>query len=278
MNRSSVIRVTVSLAMLGLAAGCANNSRQEELAYVERAVEVIYAEAIDSLERQNWELAGAQFDEVQRQHPYSVWAQRSMLMAAYVRYRARDYDEAISSAQQYIALHPGAEGAPYAYYLVAVAHFDQIIDVGREQARSVLAEAALREVVARFPQSEYARDAALKLDMVKDQLAGKEMEIGRYYLRRNEHLAAINRFRTVVKTYDTTTHAPEALHRLVEAYLSIGLEGQAQAAAAVLGFNYPGSEWYADTYTLMTGRGVELPVRPQSDGDAWYQRMWNAVF
>jgi len=260
-------------------AACAGTSRQEQLAYIERPVEVIYDEATQSLDRRNWDLAAAQFNEVQRQHPYSVWAQRAMLMAAYSHYRSRDYDDAIKSAQEYVSLHPGGDGAPYAYYLIAVSHFDQIIDVGREQARSELALAALNEVTARFPDSEYARDAELKQDMVRDQLAGKEMEIGRYYLRRSEHLAAINRFRKVVQTYDTTSHAPEALHRLVESYLSIGLVGQAQAAAAVLGHNYPGSDWYQDSYALMQGQGVELPKTPDSKaGFNMCERAWNVIF
>jgi outer membrane protein assembly factor BamD len=200
-----------------------------------------------------------------------------MLMAAYAHYRSRDYDEAIGSAQEFIALHPGADGAAYAYYLVAISHFDQIIDVGREQARSELALAALNEVTRRFPQSDYARDAELKIDMVRDQLAGKEMSIGRYYLKRDEHLAAINRFRRVIEEYDTTTHAPEALHRLVEAYLAIGLVSQAQAAAAVLGHNYPGSDWYADSYALMTRQGVAMEAA-EADGSGWFSRMWGRLF
>jgi outer membrane protein assembly factor BamD len=256
-----------SLAGAALLGGCASNSRQQELAYVERPVETIYSEAVRSLDRRNWDIASRQFDEVQRQHPYSPWAQRAMLMSAYSHYRSRDYQDAIQSAQEYIRLHPGGDGAPYAYYLVAICHFDQIIDVGREQARSELTLAALNEVTARFPQSPYARDAELKTDMVRDQLAGKEMEIGRYYLRRSEHLAAINRFKAVIQKYDTTSHAPEALHRLVEAYLSIGLVSQAQASAAVLGHNYPGSDWYTDSYKLMQGVGVELHQAPDRNAD-----------
>lgn len=259
------------------ATGCASRARQEETAYVERPVETIYNEGMRNLDRLNWPEAAKQFDEVQRQHPYSTWAQQALLMAAYARYRSRDYDEAIASAQEYITLHPGGEGAPYAYYLVAMCQFDQIIDVGREQARSELALAALNEITTRFPETEYARDAEVKKDMVRDQLAGKEMEIGRYYLRRNEHLAAINRFKRVIDLYDTTTHTPEALHRLVEAYLSVGLVSQAQAAAAVLGYNYPGSDWYTDSYALMTSQGVEVPQKPDNDGN-WLTRMWKAVF
>ncbi len=279
MRSSHALKLMLAAGAALAAAACAGTSRQEELAYIERPVEIIYEEATRSLDRNNWDIAAAQFDEVQRQHPYSPWAQRSILMAAYARYRSRDYDEAIESAQEYISLHPGGDGAPYAYYLIAVSHFDQIIDVGREQARSELALAALNEVTARFPESEYARDAELKQDMVRDQLAGKEMEIGRYYLRRSEHLAAINRFKKVVQTYDTTSHAPEALHRLVEAYLSIGLVGQAQAAAAVLGHNYPGSDWYQDSYALMQGQGVQLPAQPDSKaGFNMFERAWNVIF
>jgi outer membrane protein assembly factor BamD len=263
----SIPALKASLA-LGIAlmtvSACASNSRQEDLAYIERPVETIYNEATRSLERSLWDRAALQFDEVQRQHPYSPWAQRAMLMSAYARYRSRDFDEAVSSAEEYIALHPGGDGAPYAYYLIAISHFDQIIDVGRDQARSHLALASLNEVIARYPQSDYARDAELKLDMVRDQLAGKEMEIGRYYLNRSEHLAAINRFKKVITDYQTTSHAPEAMHRLVEAYLSIGLTGQAQQTAAVLGFNYPGSDWYSDSYALMQGQGVTLPAKPDA--------------
>lgn len=261
--RSTVVRMAlVASAALALTA-CGGNKR-DEIAYVERPVETIYNDALRSLDRRNWDLAAAQFDEVQRQHPYSAWAQRAMLMSAYAHYRSRSYDKAVSAAQDYISLHPGGDGAPYAYYLIGICQFDQIIDVGRDQARSDLALASLNEVIARYPGSDYARDAELKNDMVKDQLAGKEMEIGRYYLNRGEHLAAINRFKKVVTDYQQTTHTPEALHRLVESYVSIGLMGQAQQSAAVLGHNYPGSDWYADSYALMQGQGVDLPQPPDA--------------
>lgn len=260
--RSTAFRTALAAGAALAATACAGN--REEVAYVERPVETIYNEALVRLDRNNWDQAAAQFDEVQRQHPYSPWAQRAMLMSAYAHYRSRDYEKAISSAQEYISLHPGGDGAPYAYYLLAICQFDQIIDVGRDQARSDLALLALNEVTARFPESDYARDASLKTDMVMDQLAGKEMEVGRYYLLRGEHLAAINRFRTVVTEYQSTTHVPEALHRLVESYLSIGLIGQAQQTAAVLGHNYPGSNWYSDSYALMQGQGVELPAPPDA--------------
>jgi outer membrane protein assembly factor BamD len=265
MRSTNGLKVCLAAGFALAASACAGgNSRQTDLAYIERPVETIYNEALRSLDRNVWPLAAAQFDEVQRQHPYSPWAQRAMLMASYARYRARDYEKSISSAEEYISLHPGGDGAPYAYYLIAISHFDQIIDVGRDQARSDLALRALTEVTARFPESDYARDAELKMDMVRDQLAGKEMEIGRYYLQRSEHLAAINRFKKVITDYQTTSHVPEALHRLVEAYLSIGLAGQAQQSAAVLGHNYPGSDWYSDSYALMQGQGVTLPKKPDA--------------
>jgi outer membrane protein assembly factor BamD len=275
-NSAIALKVLLAASLAATSAACASSSKAKNLAYVERPVETIYNDAVHELDRHVWQGAASQFDEVERQHPYSVWAQRSMLMAAYARYKAKDYDKSISSAQEYISLHPGGDGAPYAYYLVAVCQFDQIIDVGREQARTELALAALHEVTERFPDTSYARDAELKTDMVRDQLAGKEMEIGRYYLKRNEHLAAINRFRKVVETYDTTSHTPEALYRLVESYLSIGLNGQAQASAAVLGFNYPGSQWYADAYKLMTEAGVEAP-KPTNDINL-IKRMWDVAF
>ena len=275
--RSIAFRTALAASATLAASACAGN--RQEVAYVERPVETIYNEALGRLDRNNWDQAAAQFDEVQRQHPYSPWAQRAMLMSAYAHYRSRDYEKAISSAQEYISLHPGGDGAPYAYYLVAICQFDQIIDVGRDQARSNLALLALNEVTARFPESDYARDATLKTDMVMDQLAGKEMEVGRYYLMRGEHLAAINRFRTVVTQYQSTTHVPEALHRLVESYLSIGLIGQAQQTAAVLGHNYPGSNWYSDSYALMQGQGVELPTPQDSKaGFNLFDRIGKAIF
>lgn len=277
--RSTAFRTALAAGAALAATACGGNSRSEELAYVERPVENIYNEALRSLDRNSWDLAAAQFNEVQRQHPYSPWAQRAMLMSAYAHYRSRDYEKAVSSAQDYISLHPGGDGAPYAYYLVAICQFDQIIDVGRDQARSDLALLALNEVTARFPESDYARDAELKTDMVRDQLAGKEMEVGRYYLERGEHLAAINRFKRVITDYQTTSHVPEALHRLVEAYLSIGLTGQAQQTAAVLGHNYPGSDWYADSYALMQGQGVSLPEKPDAKaGFNMFERLGRMFF
>ncbi|WP_018997772.1 outer membrane protein assembly factor BamD [Hirschia maritima] len=250
-NTSLLVSMTAALIM----AGCSSSNRKQDLAYIEKPVEQLYNDAAKSLDRKQWARATLEFQEVQRQHPYSEWAERAMLMTAYVQYRSKQYNEVVSSAQQYTALYPSSDSAAYAYYLIGLTHFDQITDVGRDQGRTELALAALQDVVRRYPTSEYARDAELKIDMVRDQLAGKEMEIGRYYQKSSEFLAAINRFKRVIDEYETTTHTPEALHRLVESYLSIGLKGQAQAAAAVLGHNYPASEWYEDSYKLMQKHG-----------------------
>lgn len=252
---------------------CQNSNRRQELAYVERPVEQLYARATDELDKRDFDQAILLFNEVERQHPYSEWARRSSLMSAFAAYESRKYDEAIGTSQRYLSLNPAGQGASYAYYLIAVSHFDQIMDVGRDQKTTELARDALRDVVRRYPESDYARDAMVKLDMVQDQLAGKEMEIGRWYLRRNQHLSAINRFRTVVKEYDTTNHAPEALHRLVEVYLSMGLKQDALASGAVLGYNYPESVWYRDTYRLLSGEGLDPEAASEAQKRSWLQRL-----
>jgi outer membrane protein assembly factor BamD len=234
--------------------------------YVERPVEQLYNDARDQLARRNYSEAIVGFEEVDRQHPYSEWARRSLLMTAYAKYQQNKYEDAIADAQRFAALYPGNESAVYAYYLIAICYFEQIVDVGRDQRMTELALASLNELVQRYPQSEYARDARLKIDMTQDQLAGKEMDIGRYYLRESQQLAAIGRFRRVIDVYQTTTHVPEALHRLVEANLSMGLVEEATKVGSVLGFNYPGSEWYEASYKLLTDRGAAPSVRPQRRG------------
>lgn len=252
MRSNPLLSATCLAALLGMGA-CQSGGGPDRIAYVERPVEMLYNAASAELDSRSYAEAIQLFNEVERQHPYSEWARRATLMTAYAHYRARQYDDAAAVAQRFIALHPGTDGAAYAYYLVAVSYFEQIIDVGRDQGTTVLARAALQDVVRRFPETDYARDATLKLDMVADQLAGKEMEVGRWYLRKNQHLAAVNRFRTVVDGYGTTTHVPEALHRLVETYLSMGLRGEALAAASVLGHNFPDTRWYRMSYNLVGG-------------------------
>ncbi len=258
-SKKNALIICSTALVLGLAACSANDEGKIEAPnrYVERPVEDLYNEALDELTDGIYRNAAAMFDEVERQHPYSSWARRAMLMSAYAHYLDKDYDLTILSAERFLALHPGNKDAPYAHYLIAVSYYEQITDVGRDQKTTELALANLLEVVRRYPDSEYARDARLKIDLTQDHLAGKEMAIGRYYLFKGEFIAATNRFTTVVQKFQTTTHVPEALHRLVEANLSIGLQGEAQSAAAVLGFNYPGSRWYEDAYDLMREADLE---------------------
>lgn len=235
---------------------CQSTRRNPELAYVERPVEQLYNQAASRLDRRDYARAIQFFEEVERQHPYSDWARKAMIMSAFASYQSRDYESAISGAQRYLALHPGGSEAEYAYYLIAMSWFDQILDVGRDQATTERARDAMLDVIRRYPGSDYARDARLKLDMVNDQLAGKEMEVGRWYLRSNQTLAALNRFKAVVEQYETTSHTPEALHRLVEAYLTLGLRDQAVAAGSTLGHNFPDSDWYQMSYRLLTIQGL----------------------
>ncbi|WP_341912142.1 outer membrane protein assembly factor BamD [Ferrovibrio terrae] len=242
---------------------------KKEAPYVEKPVEELYNRAMDAMAAQEWEAAAKGFDEVERQHPYSVWANKAQLMAAYSYYQKNQYSEAISAADRFIQLHPGSKETPYAYYLTAVCYYEQITDVGRDQKITQQALSALEEVVRRYPSSEYARDARLKIDLTRDHLAGKEMTIGRYYLRNNQQIAAINRFKAVIEKFQTTTHVPEALHRLAEAYMSLGIVEEAQNVAAVLGYNYPGSEWYVDTYTLVTGQAVPT-ASTSSEKKPWW--------
>ena len=240
--------------------------KKPTLAFEERPVELLYDAGATRLDRHEWSEAADYFHEVERQHPYSEWSRRAILMTAYAHYMGNDYAEAIADSDRFISLYPGNVATPYAYYLKAICYFEQIVDVGRDQANASAAGEALREVVKRYPASEYAADARLKIDMVNDQLAGKEMNIGRYYLRSGDPMAAIGRFRTVIDKYQTTSHTPEALYRLVEAYLTVGLVGEAKRNGAVLGYNYPGDPWYADAYTLLTGRGYQPTIRPQPGG------------
>ncbi|GJL93107.1 MAG: outer membrane protein assembly factor BamD [Hyphococcus sp.] len=248
--------VCILAACLAVAACGSSGKKKQKFAYVERPVELLYANATRELERKRYDTAIAYFEEVERQHPYSAWARRAMLMKAFSYYQGNDYDEAVTAIDQFISLHPGNKDAGYAYYLKAMCYYERIRDVGRDQEFTNDAVAALNDVVRRYPDTEYARDARLKLDLTNDHLAGKEMYVGRYYLKANKHIAAINRFKKVITDYQTTSHVPEALHRLVEAYLELGIVDEARAAAAVLGYNYPGSQWYQDSYKLFESRGI----------------------
>ena len=246
-------------------AGCAGDDAP---VYIERPVEDLYNQAMDNLAVGSYKEAYELFEEVDRQHPYSAWAARAQLMGAYVYYLSNRFDEAILALDRFIDLHPGHDHIDYAYYLKAICYYDRIVDVGRDQEITRQALESFREILRRFPNSTYARDSSLKLDLTMDHLAGKEMYIGRFYLRREETLAAINRFRQVLVNYQTTTHTPEALYRLVEAYSRLGIEQEAQRAAAVLGHNFPGNKWYDKAYVLIEGEG-QLPEDIPPEGSWW---------
>src|SRR6201993_2783971 len=258
MRVSSSKWLAVFVLMLGLAA-CGGAKKD---VYVEKPVDDLYNKAMDEVVEERYAAAAKTFDNVESQHPYSVWATKAQIMAAYAQYEAGNYGEAIIAADRFIQLHPGHRDISYAYYLKAISYYVQITDVGRDQKITEQALKALDDVVRRFPDSKYARDARLKLDFTRDHLAGKEMEIGRYYLSRGQYLAAINRFKRVIDNYQTTTHVPEALERLVECDLALGLNKEAQENAAVLGYNYPGSHWYEDAYALVA-QGSSQPGQPQ---------------
>lgn len=240
-----------ALAAIVFTAGCATNRKKGDTPYIARDVDTLYATAKDRLDRRQYTVAAILFDEVERQHPYSPWARRAQLMSAFSYYMGRDYTKSIESAQRFLAIHPGNKDAPYAYYLIALDYYEQISDVTRDQKITQQALTAMNDVIRRYPDTRYAADARLKIDLINDHLGGKEMEIGRFYQRRGQWLAATVRFRKVVDEYQSTSHTPEALERLTESYLALGIREEAKKAAAVLGNNYPGSKWYERAYSLM---------------------------
>jgi outer membrane protein assembly factor BamD len=217
--------------------------------------------------------AVAKFEEVDRQHPYSEWARKSLLMSAYAQYESGNYDECVTSAKRYIALHPGSADAAYAQFLIASSYFDEIPDITRDQDRTEKALGALDEVIRKYPTSEYAVSAKQKLEIARDQLAGKEMQIGRYYLEKKDYTGAINRFKVVVTQYQTTRQVEEALMRLTEAYMALGIAQEAQTAAAVLGHNFPDSPWYKHAYERVKGAGLE----PNENKGSWISRAFKKV-
>lgn len=265
------LRLLRPLALIALVASlgaCADNPDAKEIA--DKPAEALYNQGFNALQDGAVTDAAKFFEEVERQHPYSALAPQAEIMDAYAYYRGNLYDDAINALDHFIDLHPGNKNTPYAYYLKALCYYEQIQDVRRDQKITEQALDALTEVVNRFPGTPYAKDASLKLDLTRDHLAGKEMDIGRYYEDQQQYLAAINRFRRVVEDYQTTSHVPEALERLTECYLALGVTDEAQTAAAVLGYNYPGSPWYEASYDLLKGKNLE----PKKSSGSWLSNIF----
>jgi len=254
---------------------CNRGANRPRLAYEERPVEALYNTGYARIQSRRWADAVDYFQEVERQHPYSEWSRRAILMQIYAYYQDNHYQEAVAAADRFIALFPGNPSAPYAFYMKAICNFEQITDVGRDQGFAQAALDGLREVARRYPGTSYAIDATVKIDMVNDQLAGKEMAIGRYYQRANQPLAAINRYKAVIdnQAYQRTSHAPEALYRLVEVNLALGLKEEAMRNGSVLGYNYPGSPWYAEAYALLSEQAAAPEVAPTAQRESWLRRL-----
>ena len=248
-------------------------SGPREVPLENRSPQEIYLGAEQMLNDGNAREAGEQFAEVERLYPYSEWAKRAMLMSAFAYHEAGKYAESRAAAERYVEFFPADVDAPYAQFLIALSFYDQIVDIGRDQSNAFDALQEMRDILERYPDSQYTKSAQMKFELALDHLAGKEMEIGRYYLSRGFYTAAINRFRVVVEDYQTTTQTPEALYRLVESYLSLGLTNEAQTAAAILGYNFRGSPWYQEGYALLTGHGLQ----PANVGDSWLNRIYRQV-
>lgn len=230
--------------------------------------DVLYNQALANIKAGKMKEASRKFEAIDKQHPYSEYARKAMVMNSFANYRMGQYSDSINSARRYISLYPNSEDTAYAYYLIGLSYYRQIPQVTRDQRTARRAIAAFSEIIQRYPESEYVADSEVKLRFARDQLAGKEMQIGRYYQERKEYAAAVNRFRTVVESYPNTRQVEEALARLVEVYFAMGLTQDAQAAAAVLGHNFPDSEWYADSYALLQTEGLE----PRENRGSWITR------
>jgi outer membrane protein assembly factor BamD len=271
LNAAGIRRGLAVVAMVVLVAACSTSGDKQQ-AEDERPAGEIYNKGLAYLNDGNLSEAVKSFNEVDRQHPYSEWARKALIMSAFASYRRGRNDDTVQTARRYLTLYPGSEDAPYAQYLIGASYFKQIPDVTRDQDATRKAMASLEEIIQRYPDSEYAEDARDKLIVARDQLAGKEMQVGRYYLERREYIAAVNRFRYVVTEYQDTRHVEEALERLVEANLGLGLVNEAQTAAAVLGHNFPDSPWYKDAYKRLNAGGLE----PQEDTGSWISQLFAA--
>ncbi|MFD0934838.1 outer membrane protein assembly factor BamD [Methylobacterium trifolii] len=277
-NRGTAVAVLVSIAGLGLG-GCdldptslfAEKYKPEVVADV--PADKLYSEGLAKLEDSDYENAVKKFEALDKQYAYSDWSRKALLMTAYSNYQGQKYDDAITASKRYLQRHPASKDAAYAQYLMAMSHYKQIPDVTRDQDRSEKALAGLQELVQKYPTSEYAADAKAKIQITRDQLAGKEMEVGRFYLERRNFPSAINRFRDVVAKYQTTRHAEEALMRITEAYMALGITAEAQNSAAVLGHNFPDSPWYKDAHALLQTGGLE----PREEKSSFLSRVYSSV-
>ncbi len=272
---AAVLALVVLLAPLG---GCSSLSsmfnKDEDEVIVDEPAEQLYNEGLFLLnDKRDYKSAAKRFEEVDRQHPYSDWARKSLVMSSFAYYQGGDYDESISSARRYITLHPGSPDAAYAQFLIGSSYFDRIPDITRDQDKTEKAVSELEEVVRKYPTSEYAVSAKKKIEVARDQLAGKEVDIGRWYMQKKDYTGAINRFKVVVTRYQTTRHVEEALMRLTEAYMTLGIVGEAQTSAAVLGHNFPDSPWYQDAYNLVKSHGLE----PTEDKSSWISRAFKII-
>ncbi len=277
-SSTGVMGALLLTAALGACGGGERPTRgslfnQQVIPLEEFTAQQIFERGEFELERREPEEAAFYFSEIERLYPYSDFARRALIMQAFAYHRDKDYPNSRSAAQRYIDFYPTDEDAAYAQYLLALSYYDQIDEVGRDQGLTFQALQSLRDVIERYPDTEYARTSVLKFDLAFDHLAGKEMEIGRYYLRRDHYTSSINRFRVVVEDFQTTSHTAEALHRLVEAYLSLGLTDEAQTAGAILGYNFRSTDWYEDSYKLLTGRGLEL----EAAGDNWLRQIYRQM-
>jgi outer membrane protein assembly factor BamD len=270
---ASVFRYAACAALVIALAACSGDKDKDKIP-PEEPVDVLYNRASDLMDQNHYTEAAKAFAEVERQHPYSQWATRAQLMEAYADYQALAYDDAVTAVNAFIDLHPGSSQIAYAYYLKALCNYERIADVRRDQsyARNALKE--MQDVVSRFPDTIYAKDATLKIALIYDHLAGAEMSVGRWYMSQKLYIAAIGRFRTVIEKYQMTSHVPEALERLVECYIALGITKEAKATAAVLGYNFPGSDWYEDAYDLL----AEKHLTPEPESDSWIGSAWHSVF
>lgn len=262
--------VAVAAALLAVLAACDRNRAPDESLAAFTAEEIFQRGEYELEATRRSENSVRYFRAIEQYYPYTQWARRALIMQAYAHHRVREYEESRAAAQRFLDIYPNDEDAPYAAYLLALSYYDQIDEVGRDQKVTEQALRAMRRVIEEYPDTDYARSAVLKFELAFDHLAAKEMEVGRYYLRRGNYNAAINRFRVVVQDFQTTTHTPEALHRMVEAYLSLGLREDAQTAAAILGHNFEANPFYQDSYRLLTGQGLE----PEARGEGWLRQVY----